>query len=469
MKGQISITRRLVISVLLVEIVAALTLLISIAVHEYHLQLSAFDAQLRGGAESLLGSVQDAEDAADNVVLEMSDVHLGKKAAYLVQERNGKVLGRFGSVEGSEFAGKENFIFEKKMAKETYRWIVLPGTKIIDPGRPDGGVVHRVVVIYGLPLGHVWHEVFEAIRFFALATLIVLLITTLLILVMMRKVLQPLRDLAVEAGKISPFNWSFTTPENASKTKELEPLAGALRAALERLQLSFSQQKRFTSNAAHELKTDVAIVKSSVQLLSMKDRSLEEYRVGLAKILADMERLQNTVQAMLTLARLEYAVATPQSTCYFGQAIEESLSLCTPYAAMRSVSFVSKISFDPSVPIDSRDAVLLCSNLLMNAIQHSAAGQEIEINLTRENSLAKLEVVDFGEGIQEEDLPFLFEAFYRGDPSRSRKSGGTGLGLAICKAICDRASGSIGLKRGSAKGTNATVMVPFLAIREVEN
>ena len=118
------------------------------------------------------------------------------------------------------------------------------------------------------------------------------------------------------------------------------------------------------------------------------------------------------------------------------------------------------IGLDLQVPIDRRDAILLCFNILMNALQHSPAHSIVQIQVVAKNDSACLTVRDQGEGIEDEDRPYLFEPFYRGDPSRSRKSGGTGLGLSICKAICERAGGTIDISNCPPVGTLVTIILP---------
>jgi signal transduction histidine kinase len=112
------------------------------------------------------------------------------------------------------------------------------------------------------------------------------------------------------------------------------------------------------------------------------------------------------------------------------------------------------------VPIDSRDALLLCSNILLNALQHSPHGSTVRITAITGEEAVQLTVQDQGEGISDDDRAHVFEPFYRGDPSRSRKNGGTGLGLSICKAICRRAGGSIEIANHPAGGALVTVTLP---------
>ena len=164
-----------------------------------------------------------------------------------------------------------------------------------------------------------------------------------------------------------------------------------------------------------------------------------------------------TVQKMLTLARLDQLTvehnldATSQS-CSLREVIEEAIHQSRPLAELKEVNVEIEVVAEARVSIDRRDALLLCSNVLLNALQHSPPGTSVQIEVTAGKGIVTLVIQDEGEGVAKEDLPFLFEPFYRGDPSRSRKSGGTGLGLSICKSICDRAGGSIEIVNGAPSG-----------------
>jgi signal transduction histidine kinase len=468
----VSITRRLVVTVFLLELLSVATLIVAVTIHEHHIQLKAFDATLAGRADSLMGAVQDAEDEGDNVLLDLRAVRLDKDAVYRVAEERGRVLGTAGNTaQIPEFFADSPGFHDANVANRSYRFFALHGVRIIDPGQPNGGTSHSITVVYGMPVGRVWHEVIEAIRFFAFATVLLLGITAVVMVLLIRRYLSPIHELAHEADQISSRNWQFDAPAGARRTVELRPLTEALESALARVQLSFEQQKRFTSHAAHELKTDVAIVKSSLQLLSMRRRTVEEYSQGLALSLDDFTRLESTVQRLLTLARLEQPEESDRIgvklPCYsLRNAVEEAVQLSTPLAELKTVKVVLDSLEDAIVPIDGHDAILLCSNVLINALQHSPEGGKIQITLIQGQGRIILTVKDWGEGISEEDRPYLFDAFYRGDISRSRKGGGTGLGLSICRAICDRAGGSIEISNHEAGG--AVVIVSLSSVDERE-
>ena len=466
----VSITRRLVVTVLILELLSAIALIGAITIHEWHVQLKAFDASLMATAESLMGAVQDTEDEADNVMLDMRGVRVAKDAAFRVEDERGKVLGYAGDPPRLETEASAAPVFRNvEVSGRGYRFLVLKGLRIVDPGQPNGGVQHSITIVYGTPSRHLWHEVFEAIRFFAIATAFLMGITGFVMAWLVRKGLAPVHELAREAERISSSDWQFHAPDSAKETVELQPLAAALEAALARLQRSFEQQRRFTNDAAHELKTDVAIVKSSLQLLSMRKRTLEEYGQGLALSLEDCTRLESTVQKMLTLARLEqppesYSSSSAPQFCSLRDAIEEAVHQSKPFAELRSIEVRLEFTGDVKVPIDSRDALLLCSNILLNALQHSPEGSTVIIAVHAGEGTVQLTVQDQGEGISEEDRASVFEPFYRGDPSRSRESGGTGLGLSICKAVCERVGGSIEIANHPEGGALVTVKLPAEAV-----
>src|SRR5580698_1502580 len=171
MTKSISITRRLVVTVLVLELLSAIALIGAITVHEWSVQLKVFDASLVATAESLMGAVQDTEDEGDNVMLDMRGVRVAKDAEFRVEDERGRVLGAAGDPPRLANAVFGAPVFRNAPINgRDYRFLVLSGLRIVDPGQPDGGVRHRITIVYGIPLRHVWQEVFEAIRFFAIAT-----------------------------------------------------------------------------------------------------------------------------------------------------------------------------------------------------------------------------------------------------------------------------------------------------------
>jgi signal transduction histidine kinase len=467
-----SIARRLITTVLLVELISAVCVTGMAWLYERHSHFRSFDILLRGRADSLLGSVQDAEDPEDNVMLSKSDVDVPAEDLYEVRDEKNRLLGRSPNWDGASqdaLATRADGYFNLTVKEQRYRVLLLHGLRVVDPGDKGGGVPHHVTIVYGAPTRRVWRAVAGAVEFYAVASLVLLLVTGLVMAWLLNRSMSPLRALAAEAAGVSVNAWRFCPPEEARSTKELAPLVGALEATLQRLEHSFFQQRRFVSDAAHELKTGVAVVKSSLQLLSIKQRSAAEYQAGLERCEADCNRMEDIVAKMLTLARVESADARPSREAISTDIVEvlrQTVETFSSMAELRGVAVVLSAEEALHVPLTTEESYLLLSNLLLNALQNSGRGTRITISAEEQNSTVEIRLSDQGDGIPVEVIPHVFERFYRGDPSRNRKTGGTGLGLSICKAIVDAAGGKIALSSTLGVGTSVVVQLPPARVRD---
>ncbi|WP_348264050.1 HAMP domain-containing sensor histidine kinase [Telmatobacter sp. DSM 110680] len=462
-----SIAFRLIAAVLLVELASAMIVILLAWGYERHSHFRSFDVMLHGRADSVLGAVQDAEDTGDNVMLDLADLHVPFEDVYEVWDGRGHLLGRSPNWNGSAAMASipdHNGFSRIKLHDHGYRLLFMRGTRIVDPGEPGGGHLRFVTILYGAPTERVWEAIYGAVEFYAAGMLLLILITGPLIAWVLHRGLDPLRQLAAMAGRVSAESWEFTPPASARETAELAPLTSALENALQRLERSFKQQRTFVSDAAHELKTSVAVVKSSLQLVGMRPRTPEEYQAGNERALADTGRIEELVAKMLTMARVESGTASSHSedNCDLSQGAAQTVAELETFAAVRNVELaVGSLPADACiVPLNSEDCKLIISNLLMNAIQHSPQRSQVELSVVLRGNAVEFTVQDHGEGIDPSALPHVFDRFYRGDPSRARATGGAGLGLAICKAIVERSKGSITLSSNPGNGTTATVRLP---------
>ncbi len=472
-----SIAFRLIVAVLAVELVSSILVVVLSFGYERHIHFRAFGVTLHGHADSILGAVQDADDPGDNVILDQADLHIPPEDVYEVWDQDDRLLGRSKNWQGAG-PGAPTHPFgdfsDAKINGRHYGILRVQGTRTVDPG-VNGGKVHKITIIYGSSTSHVWHSIRDTVEFYAGGSLFLLLVTGPLIAWLLHRGLLPLRQLAALASQVSVDAWQYSPPPSAHTTPELAPLTQALESVLQRLERSFLQQRAFVSDAAHELKTAVAVQKSSLQLLNMKRRSAQEYQAGLERCLADSLRLETLVADMLTLARAESSAPTtsPAPTADLTACVQQTVAQLETVAALRSVqvSFVapaedaSPSAFAVSMPPE--DCTLLLSNLLLNALQHSPSQSTVELRLTREAKTAVLLIQDQGDGIPAEALPHVFDRFYRGDPSRTRNTGGTGLGLAIAKAIVSKAGGFIALASQAdpnlpSQGTTVTLRLPIV-------
>ena len=303
-----SITHRLITTVLLVELLAALSISTAAMLYERHQRFHSFDIMLRGRADSLLGAVQDAEDTNDNVMLDGTEVNLPAEDVYQVQDASGRVLGHSPNWSGpgaSLLAAQTGKFLRLHVNGIHYRALRIEGLRIVDPGDKGGGIPRRVSIFYGSPIGGVWRDIWRAVAFYAATSLSLLAVSGLLIFWLLNRGLAPLRELATEAAGVSVNSWNFVPPQRARMIRELAPLTLALETVLTSLERSFMQQRRFVGDAAHELKTAVAVLKSSLQLLTLKQRTAIEYERGIERCQMDCDRMEEAVGKMLTLARVE--------------------------------------------------------------------------------------------------------------------------------------------------------------------
>jgi signal transduction histidine kinase len=454
-----SMTRRVVSLVLLIELLFAVSTTTLAFFYERHEYFEALDIALRGHADSLMGAVVEAADDTDSVLLDVAGLQTPKDHLDEVWEKN-TLLGRTGDLTGANPALRDgpDAILKLKVGNRKYRAVRIHGMRVIDPATLK--VRHNVVVLYAAPTAGVWRAVGRAARFFAIANAVILLLTGLLVFVFVRRSITPLYQLAGEASTIAANSWRFAPSEQARSVEELEPLVTALEGVIQRLERSFSQQRVFVSDAAHELKTSVAVVKSSIQLLSMKERTSAEYQAGLERCQMDCTRMEELVQRMLTLAMVEegdlkHPVVEEVAVM---PVVREVMDELATTAELRGVRL--QCSGDEAVraAITPDRWKTVCTELLQNAIQHSPQGEAVAVEAAVEGDMVTVVVRNAGEPIAVEMLPHLFDRFYRGDPSRARSTGGTGLGLAICKAMVEHAGGRISVRHG--EGVEVQVDLP---------
>ncbi len=427
-----------------------------------------FDATLNGWAANTLAAVRYTDMEVPDLLFDPSLIPTSSNRRhpdlFEIRRSNGDLLARSGAPIPAEFEqGRPfaNFV----LSGISYRAIILRQVPVLD--REDSiSVPERVTVIYAAPLGGM-HERLMALGFsVAGVSLLLLVVVSVVAAWGVRRGLEPLRELAGQAGEISVFNWEFRPPAEASTAKELAPLTGAIETVLDRLHVSFRQQRDFTSDAAHELKTSVAIVKSTLQTLLQRPRPENEYRAGLESMLEDCGRLEDLLGRMLRLARIELwaengmnrklGITEVTSTC------EAAISRIQALANARNIQIELTAPQEVHLQADPEDLEVIWVNLLENAVQYSPAGSSVGIRvIPNGGGTACVCVQDSGPGIPEEQLPHVFQRFYRGDPSRSRSTGGFGLGLAICNAMVTAYGGQIEALNRDGQGTEMRVQLPI--------
>jgi len=274
------------------------------------------------------------------------------------------------------------------------------------------------------------------------------------------RVMRPLKDISATASRISAGNLSERI--NVADTEnELGQLAGVLNSTFARLEAAFDQQKQFTADASHELRTPIAVLLSEAQTALARKRSPEEYRETVEACLDTAQQMRRLTESLLELARFdagqEQIRIEPLDLAEIARA---SVEMVQPLAAENGVQIHCFLT-----PVEvSGDAVRVgqvITNLVTNAIRYNKPQGHVHVRTLVEQGSAVLTITDTGQGIAAEDLPHIFERFYRADKSRSAAQGRTGLGLAICKAIVDAHGGSIAVSSEPGAGATFTVRLPI--------
>jgi signal transduction histidine kinase len=457
-----SLTRRLIGGVLVAELFCVTVFALVSLTHEMHGRRRAFDVMLRGRADSLLGAVYEVNDLSGNLSLNSKELSAPAEDIYVASTAGG-IVGRSPEVPLDVLAAIRTFnssgYFNFKWKGIEYRAFYVQAQRTLDEGIL-GGQALPIALLYASPTFHLEHEVTEAARFYAGASAFLLIVTGMALVGFLHWWLLPLRDLAASARHVSTTSWDFMPPEAALRSRELAPMANSIKKLLHGLHRAFERQRQFTGDAAHELKTSIALLRSSLQLMTMRKRSVEEYEKGAENLLIDIQRIQELIEQMLLLARIEEAPPAPVQKIDLSTVVKTVAQRLQPIAEARKITVDVHVDAASHVVMDSSDASVLASNLILNALQHSPMQGAVTVSVLLGDKGTELRVADKGEGIPEEALPHVFERFYRADVSRSRHNGGAGLGLAICKAIVDRANGIIMIQSKLGQGTEVIVKLP---------
>ena len=270
--------------------------------------------------------------------------------------------------------------------------------------------------------------------------------------------LKPLYDFSKKIEEVQAQNLSDSRIEE-NKFSELNQLSVSYNKMLERLSEAFKLQRQFTANAAHELRTPLAVMQLQIDLYNSSkhpdnDTSAQQ---TISMITEQTERLSKMVRTLLDMSELQ-TIARDEEIA-IAALVEEVLADLEPLAQEKGINLIEKCD---NVLLMGSDILIyrLVYNLVENAIKYNFSGGTVTVNATQQNSQLHLTVEDTGNGIPEELKERIFEPFFRLDKSRSRELGGVGLGLALVREIVRVHNGSILVKNNANSGTTFEVIFP---------
>ncbi len=346
--------------------------------------------------------------------------------------------------------------FESFVGKRTgnpFRQVTLP---VLQEGKFTGELIQ-----VGAPLDSTVHALDTIGLVLWIALPAGVLLSALLGYLLTKRALKPVHDMQLAAAGLGAKDLEQRL-DLPPAHDELRALAETFNGMLARLEDAFKRLRRFSGDVSHELRTPVAVLRAEAELALRRERPPEEYREALRNILTETSQMSEIIEDLLLLARAESKSVAMQwadvdATHFFDQ-IREAVQ---PVFDKRNVTLQFPESTDPATFRASAGYLSIAiKNLLLNAAKHSAAGSTVKLEMTRTGSEVIFKVIDEGEGIPAESLPYIFDPFYRADTARNRASGGAGVGLSLTKAMVGLHSGTIDVASTFGQGATFTIHLP---------
>ncbi len=277
------------------------------------------------------------------------------------------------------------------------------------------------------------------------------------------RALAPVMQIMADARRINATNLSDRLAVPPARD-ELRELSETLNAMLGRIDQSISQLRQFTEDASHELRAPLALIYTAAEFSLRRERPREELVEALEKILRESRHTASLVDSLLLLARADSGEdrAQPLVSIDLSALCQDAAHRAVELGSAKGISLSTDLG-STSIVVDGDETALrrLLLILVDNAIKYTPAGGSVSVQLALDGNTARIGISDTGIGIAVEDLPHVFDRFWRADKVRSRSTGGTGLGLAIARWIVDRHGGEIVVSSELGRGSAFTVSLPL--------
>ncbi len=330
------------------------------------------------------------------------------------------------------------------------------------------------VVIYGpghqpylLQIGTRLKPINDALDTFLWVLLMLLPVTVVISAVggfiMSKRTLKPVADMTHAAQQISASNLTQRLP-TSGRGDELEELAGTFNEMIGRLEASFRQMSEFSANVSHELRTPLQAMQGETELALVSQAPLGECRRVLESNLEEIDRLNRMVRNLLVLAQADAGEVQPRlEPMDLNELVRDLVEQMQVVADARGLRLRAFTSAPVPLLADALRLRQMMLNLIDNALKYTPAGGRVEVRVERQQGSARVSVRDNGVGISAEDLPHIFERFYRADKSRTRSMvDGCGLGLPMVKWVAELHGGSVLVTSTPGKGSDFVVNLPVV-------
>lgn len=283
-------------------------------------------------------------------------------------------------------------------------------------------------------------------------------------LLITRRTMRPVVSMTKAARRISSVNLEQRLPSDGSGD-ELDTLADTFNDLFSRLKKDFDSERQFTSNVSHELKTPLAVILGQANLIRRwgKDDPAQLEK-STSSLIAESHSMESIINNLLQLSRLENGTVKPDLGCIFLLPLCRRLARDTHAWSPSTVILFPDVREDDAVTADDELLYQVLTILVSNSVKFSPAPVSVTVGVQHAENVISVCVRDSGPGFSEEILPFVFDRFFRGDPSHNRNSGGSGLGLSIAKEIVSVMGGSVAA--GNTEDHHALITVYLPAVNE---
>ena len=346
---------------------------------------------------------------------------------------------------------KRPFFTDRTIGEVDMRWFILPIMK-------NKTLVGSVLVAH--PIDVITKSLGSLIATEAMVFLALVIPVSMGGYFMVNRGLLPISAMAQTMARIESTDLTQRAA-NPKTGDALENLAEAFNGLLDRLKTSFTRERQFIGDVAHEVKTPLSTISGTAEVALSKPRSKQDYQKALVEILTDASKMSSTLRNVMDLAwsQSESSGLTTESFS-LSEMIEELAEVATKLAQAKHIVVKSKIEKKITITGKKDKLYRAVLNLIDNAIKFTPGGGKVWLALVSQKGVVKVEVADNGVGIAAVDVPHIFERYYRG--SKPGKTLGSGLGLAIAASIIAAHNGRIEVESAAGKGSKFSVVLAKL-------
>ncbi|MEO8589747.1 MAG: ATP-binding protein [Flavobacteriales bacterium] len=443
-------------------VAAAITIALVFAVVYIVVSVSAYghlDGDIRDEREEVMSNLDQNDSAI--IIMRMPEWEEAEHKQVEVNPTFIQVVDARGvSIFRSANLRDDHFLYEPTEEQERFFNAVIDGQRIrqgqfVIPNKAGTTIGYLTIGVSQEESYAVLHNLLLTVLLLYPLVLLVLYVSS---SIAARTAIKPVHALIDKASVITSANLAdrLSLP---SQKNEFHQLAGTINALLDRIELSFRQQKQFTADASHEMRTPLAGMRGTLEVLIRQPRTPEHYENRITGVIGEVDRLEHLLDQLLELARLDASTAVvKRARMNVSEAVRATQAKKENSLQERGMKWMNAIPSDARVDADPFMLDVILDNLLGNAIKYGRAKGMITV--AWDPATCTLSISDDGEGIPAEHLPHIFERFYRADQSRSAQVPGQGLGLSIVKKMADLQGIAIGASSEAGKGTRFDLRFP---------